>query len=276
MKTSLTKSLDLYYYNPHKPLVKGRLGRLLRSRKRIDNFGDLLGPLMVPAILERRGLKLPAPGRPGRAKRTLLTVGSILHFARDGDVVWGSGRNGRMPDRMHRFRHLDVRMTRGPLTRDFLMQRGIDVPATVYGDPGLLLPYLFPHVAAMTREARHDVTFVPHMHDCVPLEHAHLTIDPRRPFWEVVERIARSRLVVSSSLHGIIIAEALGLPARCVRSREQGDFKYRDYYLGTGRGEYTVASTVEEALSLGGEAPAVFSPEAMLSTFPYELFDADI
>lgn len=42
--------------------------------------------------------------------------------------------------------------------------------------------------------------------------------------------------VYSSSLHGIILAEAYGVPAVMFRSYDKSvDFKYLDYYASTGR-----------------------------------------
>ena len=49
--------------------------------------------------------------------RRLLAVGSILHLARDNDVVWGSGVHGKIVVRRHQFKQLDAREVRGPLTR---------------------------------------------------------------------------------------------------------------------------------------------------------------
>ena len=44
--------------------------------------------------------------------------------------------------------------------------------------------------------------------------------------------------IVSSSLHGICVAEAYGIPAVWVRLADNivgGEFKFRDYYASTGR-----------------------------------------
>src|SRR5262245_34695642 len=57
------------------------------------NFGDYLSSVIVSKMAADAGCFLdeerPVPVR-------LLGIGSILHFARDGDVVWGSGVNGKI------------------------------------------------------------------------------------------------------------------------------------------------------------------------------------
>jgi len=48
----------------------------------------------------------------------------------------------------------------------------------------------------------------------------------------------KCRKIVSSSLHGIIIAETFGIPTAWLRCSDKivgGEFKYHDYYLGSGR-----------------------------------------
>src|SRR5690349_3382462 len=52
------------------------------------NFGDYLSSVIVTKIAADAGLFLDEE-RPSPAR--LLAIGSILHFARNGDIVWGSG-----------------------------------------------------------------------------------------------------------------------------------------------------------------------------------------
>lgn len=75
-------------------------------------------------------------------KNKLLSIGSVMHFAKDNDSIWGTGINGKINESHLKFKNLDVRAVRGPRTREFLMGRGIMVPE-IYGDPGLLLPMFF-------------------------------------------------------------------------------------------------------------------------------------
>lgn len=238
-------------------------------RKRMDNFGDLLGPLIARRLVEARGLLPP----PQEHRRRLLAVGSILHLARPGDVVWGAGVNGHDVDEHHEGASLDVRAVRGPVTRGFLQARGATVPE-VYGDPGLLLPLACPEVREWATTKRHEVTVVPNLWEAAAFRkrYGKVVVHPQASLEKVLRRIAASELVVGSSLHGLIVAEALGIPARLVHPGVDPVLKYDDYYGGTGRQHFSPAETVEEATRLGGEPPPRWSPEPLLDAFPADLW----
>jgi pyruvyltransferase len=98
-------------------------------------------------------------------------------------------------------------------------------------------------------------------------------IDPMRAWNVVVTDILKYRLVLASSLHGLIVAEAYGIPARFVRLTPlEGELKYADYYEGTGR-TYTCASSLQEALELGGEPAPKFDCMPLMQAFPYDIWD---
>lgn len=235
------------------------------------NFGDFLSRVIVELILASRGLTL---GDETRESFQLMAVGSVLHFASDGAVVWGSGVNGKMPVEQHTFRSLDVRAVRGPLTREFLASRHITVPE-VYGDPGLLLPLLAPQ--RFQRTAAMGPGFVPNLNDLAELDTRDMrdvpVVSPLHGWNRCVEAILRHDLILASSLHGLIIAEAYGIPARYVRlSETENLFKYRDYYAGTGRPNFCFARSVAEGLEMGGEVDPVFDSSKLMQAFPFDLW----
>jgi pyruvyltransferase len=222
-------------------------------------------------MLARHGLTL---GDETKDRHRLFAIGSVLHFASDGAVIWGSGVNGKIPADRHTFRNLDVRAVRGPFTRGFLMERSIAVPE-VYGDPGLLLPHLTPGRFVATREK--GPVFVPNLNDLTVLNeikgHSVPIISPVTSWNRCISALLQHSLVLSSSLHGIVIAEAYGIPARYVRlTDEENLFKYRDYYAGTGRAQFSYASSIAEGLEMGGETAPIFDPEPLLRAFPFELW----
>lgn len=260
--------VELIHFNPSRPVISGWYGHLLPLRRRLNNFGDLLGPLVVHAVLKERRID---PNASTARHARLLSVGSILHFARTGDVVWGTGRNGKIPDSAHRFDDLDVRAVRGPLTRRFLEARGIRV-AGVFGDPGLLIPRVFPELLVRARKPTRPFLHVPNFNDFERAERSSALLDPRSPVKVCLDAIAESELVVGSSLHAIIVAEALGIPARLIRSPVEDEFKYADYYLGTGRPDFRPAATLEEALRLGGEQLPSIDLAPLIDAFPVDLW----
>jgi pyruvyltransferase len=259
----------VFSWNPRKSRLPLRLTKRLPIEigRRVNNFGDLLGPLLVSRILSMHEID----AREVVGDHRLLSVGSVLHFARDHDVIWGSGVNGKKPETDYVFRTLDVRAVRGPRTRAFLSDRGVEAPA-IFGDPVLLLPLVAPELVTCSRTKRHRLTVVPNFNDLAAYPSTSEILDPRSPVEVCLRRIAQSEFVVGSSLHAIVVAESLGIPARLIASATEDPFKYEDYYLGTGRLEAETADNVEEALRMGGEREPVFDATQLLNAFPLDLW----
>lgn len=236
---------------------------------RINNFGDLIGPLIVAQLVEGHAVAAPTatPERP-----RLLAVGSVLHLAEDYDLVWGSGVNGKVSRSEMSAKHLDIRAVRGPLSGDILRSRGHSVPVT-YGDPALLLPLLFPQTALWALTKTRSMTVIPNFNDMSAFDPADpAVLSPRTDLWTLVRAIAESEFVVGSSLHAIIIAEALGVPARPITSAAEHYLKYFDYFAGTGRSHVVLATDVEEAIKLGGVRSGSPDLEGLLRSFPADLW----
>jgi pyruvyltransferase len=261
--------VDVFSWNPRRSRLPNALTKRLPIEvgSRVNNFGDLLGPLVVSRILAMHQID----PRTAPSNRRLLSVGSVLHFARDHDVIWGTGVNGKRPDSDYVFHTLDVRAVRGPRTRDFLSSRGVDAPA-IFGDPVLLLPIVMPELVSWSQAKQYPLTVVPNFNDFPTYEPASPLLDPQSPVEVCLKRIARSEFVVGSSLHAIVVAESLGIPARLISSSIEDSFKYEDYYRGTGRPEAEAASTVEEAICMGGENEPIFDATQLLGAFPLDLW----
>jgi pyruvyltransferase len=269
---TLIGPVEAIHWNPRKwrvPRVGTRFG------PRLNNFGDLLGPLIVERIARHENLVSTQHASQPRAR--LLSVGSVIHFGRDGDVVWGSGVNGKMGDASYVFRDLDVRAVRGPKTQAFLEGRGVEAPS-VYGDPALLLADLFPEYGLRSRPKRRSAVIMPNLNDIgtVSARYASDVVLPTAGLMHCLHAIAESEYVVASSLHAIVIAESLGIPSRLVLSRAESRFKYEDYYLGTGRDPIDPALSVESALADEIAAPALtWNPAPLLRAFPRDLWQAE-
>lgn len=253
------KELPLFYWNEK---WQGRI---------FVNFGDYISLKLVERII----------GGPVRAyikgqkniEKKLLATGSIISFAVDHDIVWGSGINGKLLKvKDYKFKTLDIRSVRGPLTRDFLMQHFQAECPEIYGDPALLVPWFFPEFTKKEKPS-YDYTIIPHYSEehLFPKDEWDNVVFSTDPWDKVIERILDSRFVISSSLHGIIIAEAYGIPARLLRmTSNEPIFKYQDYYSGTGRPLFSYATTINEALEMGGEPPFQCDLEKIYRAFPFE------
>lgn len=192
------------------------------------NFGDVLSRYIVRAALGRPVVHASSSPR-------LLAVGSILRLAKPGDMVWGSGLSMPSPVQPH----VEIRAVRGPLTRSEVVGQGLSCPQ-IYGDPALLVGRIFDS-SDVTKDGR--VGVLPHYVDkemarrlCggAKINLIDVLAEPAK----VIAEICKCSIVYSSSLHGIICAEAMGVPAVWVQFSDGvrgGVFKFKDYYLASNR-----------------------------------------
>lgn len=171
----------------------------------------------------------------------LLFIGSIVEeFTTPYSIIWGSGAISGQ--KRIKAKPKQVCAVRGRLTQSYLLDQGIECP-DVFGDPALLLP----HVYKPACKKKHKIGLIPHIDD---LEHpyvqhliqknsVHLIDFSEYGDWEeVIDEINECEYIVSSSLHGLIIADAYRIPnlwARFSNTVLGGDYKYLDYFSGVGR-----------------------------------------
>lgn len=229
------------------------------------NFGDDLSRVIVERILGR-SLKI---GSLETNKKLLFSAGSILHFARTNDVIWGSGFR-EIPLLENRFAYVDVRAVRGPRTREFLLRMGINCPE-IYGDPAILMSSLFPEFKK--QEPIYDYIIIPNIGEMRCFMAYTNVVLPTLPWYEIIKKITQSRLVISSSLHGLIVAESFGIPARLLKMTwVEPLLKYQDYYESSGRYNFSYATSVQDAIQMGGEEPGYIDREQLLEVFPWDYF----
>ncbi len=277
LQALLCCTLTVCHAEPSKPKPQVGLPLLYYREPHLINFGDYLSLKIVERIVGEKVVVYPRvfgiPPNPGEKK--LLAIGSIFSFARTNDVIWGSGINGKISNKKdYLFSQLDIRAVRGPLTRHYLMyELGIPCPE-IYGDPALLIPYLFPEFKKKENPSL-DYLIIPHYADMkyFPKTKYQNVIYPTEPWDRIINKIVDSKFVISSSLHGIIVAEAFGIPAKLLRvSETEKIFKFHDYYYGTGRYDFSYATSVEEALMKGGEKPINCDLKKLYESFPFEFW----
>ena len=208
------------------------------------NLGDNLSPYIVEKVSGARAVSghIKLPGK-------LCAVGSIINnrTLRSRSVFWGSGclhESVRLFSGSGLFpflpRKASFRAVRGPLTRETLLRAGYHCPR-IYGDPALLLPRFY---QPKTKRPLYDVGVVCHYShknllrfaDGIRVIDIERDIDEIEPF---IDEICSCRRIVSSSLHGIIIAQAYGISARQFVMVDfplmgSANRKFEDYYLSTG------------------------------------------
>lgn len=197
------------------------------------NFGDALTPWIIEKLSGAPAVFVPAESR----IRKFMVSGSVLNWADDAATVWGTGL-ASMNDHVNP--KAEILAVRGPLSHMIAAREGAKCPA-VYGDPALVLPRLIP-----PSPKTHRFGIVPHYLDLqfvvaswqLELLGADLlVIDPLQPVDQVVAQITSCETILSSSLHGLIVAGAYDIPAAWVTFGAVlgGDgMKFTDYFLSVG------------------------------------------
>lgn len=244
------------------------------------NLGDYFGVIVVNWMLQRKGLSLDDYVE---KKKHLLTVGSGAVKSYQNMTIWGSGVERELPQRVRRFfqkswhRKLDIRAVRGPMSRAYLMKLGHKCPE-VYGDPAILMPLIYSKLAI--GRGKYDISIVPQLVTEQGIREkypdAHIISMNTNDYKSVIDQIVQSKLIISSSLHGVILADAYGVPSIWYRGLGKDiDFKYKDYYASTGRTVEKIPTTIEEAMDCEPLPLPDLKPlqEGLLNSFPYDLWD---
>ncbi len=209
------------------------------NRRARKNFGDVLGPTLIEHL----------SGRPVQFAEILqsdiVTIGSILEnehcvagtWSDYRGIVWGTGRmNAHAPLALP---HAHVLALRGLWSRQHTKLGPLEAP--ILGDPGLLA-----HLLAPSRTVkRYQLGIIPHFLELDAPRVARLAaisseikiVDMTEPVTDVIATVASCHNVLSSALHGLILADSLGIPNQWLRldiknDREAGipPSKYLDYY----------------------------------------------
>ena len=200
-----------------------------------NNWGDVLNSVIVKHLSGQEIIWASPFDYRIPIKHTV--IGSVLHSIDANTIVWGTG--AMSANLIPAVKPASICAVRGPLTRELLIGRGIDCPE-IYGDPALLYPKFFnPDV-----KKEFDLGIIAHYVDQQHpwLEYARSCgakiINIRGGVKQVIDDIKSCDRIASSSLHGIIAADAYGIPSIWIElsDKVQGDgFKFRDYYLSVNR-----------------------------------------
>ncbi|MDQ0467178.1 polysaccharide pyruvyl transferase family protein [Labrys wisconsinensis] len=279
------------------------------------NLGDALSAVIV-CVMSGRPI---ARTNFHRDAERLVAVGTIAHAMKFGTVhLWGTGldatRNAVNPETRRYVRPPDtvfrVHAVRGPRTAAVLRAEGIAVPEA-YGDPVWFLPRIFPMDGV---EKTHELGVILHLSELerqTPEAGAQAAFRRYRipealagkiriintlsaPTLEALRaktrEIAACRRILSTSFHGMVIAEAYGIPCAWFAPHGDGpvtldardsdammDHRLRDFYSGTRRPRFLAygQDRVEEtdwkaaiAAIDAGHVPADVDPTGLFEAFP--------
>lgn len=233
------------------------------------NLGDNISPVIVDYMAKIRNIQL---NKTVNGTKHLFAVGSIITAGPQDCTVWGSGLlNTKILNRLAT-RKLDIRAVRGPLTRIILLDQGYNVPE-VYGDPAILMPLIYDVAVAK----KYAIGLITHFNEAVEndsddsFHRINIVTDDYQNF---VKEIKSCNLIISSSLHGIIFAEAYGVPA--ILLKPNCDLlKYYDYYYSTGRYRFPMLENLSELNSVcAPEIPDFRTMQGdLLAAFPSDLWE---
>ncbi len=204
------------------------------SWDRGTNFGDAFNPFLLEMLVGRKVRWVNY----NYSREYLMCAGSILHKANSNAIVWGSGfmsEDANVKDVPKK-----ICAVRGPKTRSRLLELDLSCPE-IYGDPALLIPLIYkPKI-----NKKYKLGIVPHYVDKAnPLLSNFIDQDvlilniTMEDQYKFINELLSCEMLVSSSLHGIILADAYKIPSMWIEFSDKvkgNGFKFLDYFLSVKR-----------------------------------------
>eukprot|EP00048_Salpingoeca_helianthica_P021193 m.10879 g.10879 ORF g.10879 m.10879 type:complete len:724 (+) comp5687_c0_seq1:165-2336(+) len=280
--TCATQTMPVFFWN-------GRVGMWKRG-----NFGDDFNIAIMTFMLnvthtsvkrvDQKYILPVSPAAPATNSNhpKLLAVGSVLAFARTGDVLWGVGVHEKSLSKVdwEGVKRTTITALRGPLGCAALKKEGVLKCGEGVGDPALFAPVVWPWLRP-SANPKHARCYIPHHFDevFVPMATSlgyNVILSSQSPI-KVAEAMMQCAHVVSSSLHGLIFADAFGIPATWLRNvsspvAEEGVLKYRDHFASTGRVVTPTESLADPPTPIPRLAPEKLKRLlfGLIDSFPYD------
>jgi pyruvyltransferase len=198
-----------------------------------NNFGDAVNHYLVLKISG----KMPVYVEPNTPEKKVMVTGSILNNEVNNAIVWGCGianENDKIP--LH-----DIRAVRGRLLWNKLKYLAYDIQKIAIGDPCLLLPLYY----KPKTKKQYNIGIIPHyietkdFFDKINMTREQLedsgilVIDVNNQIETFIQQVVSCETILSSSLHGLICADAYGIPSTYIKITDKvlGDgFKFIDWF----------------------------------------------
>ncbi len=177
-------------------------------------------------------------------EKVVYGIGSIIDYADRRTVVWGSG----FREFESKTKCKDFRLVRGILSRN-----KIGNPLLKIGDPALLLPLFY---RPKNSQNKKSTVIVPHFTEYEYFKRTYgnkfdiLKIETN-DIEDFIDQIASAKFILSTSLHGIIIAHAYGIPALWIKKGyiQSSEFKFLDYFSSVDIEAYPPIQNIEDLLN---------------------------
>ncbi|MBQ8722811.1 MAG: polysaccharide pyruvyl transferase family protein [Opitutales bacterium] len=256
-----------------------------------QNWGDDLNAHFLSPLFSKKLFFLSPPQK----QIQYQFIGSIIFPDAQNQkrIIWGSGLlNPKDCPGKSGFENQTFLAVRGPLTRKVLTQNGIECPE-IYGDPALLLPRFFDYTPP-PKEKRRGVgivsawwehknpAFFNFMKKAEAAGAQRIKTRGYGDWRDFIKEICNSEFVISSSLHGVIVAEAYKIPCVWVvfspkQQNEDHYFKYWDFYQSIGKNipkpflvtENTTLAELREIASRW--TPGEINTDALVAACPFPL-----
>jgi pyruvyltransferase len=203
-----------------------------------NNWGDKVNPYLFEKLTGKKVISSNSIFN-FLNKTKILGVGSLIVGDLSNSVIWGSGVIAEQIKL--EIKPKEILALRGHYSLKKIQEVGGN--CEIFGDPVLLFPDFFSNKNV---EKKYKYGIIPHFKDktsvgiqkIAQLQNPEIKIiDIQSSVEEFVIDVLSCENILSSSLHGLILADTYGIPTcRIVLSNklEGGDFKFYDYYSGVG------------------------------------------
>lgn len=238
-----------------------------------NNFGDELSKYITTKLINKDKYELVF--NQNNIPLNIVCIGSYIHRAKNNTFIFGSGVRtpNNIENQGHNYKHLNVCSVRGPLTRDYLMNKNQSVPE-IYGDPALILPKFYKPV--IIDKLKDKIGIVPHKTNYSKYINKidtskYYLINPVDKWQDVINYICSCKAIISSSLHGLICSDAYNIPNVWLDEfkLQEGDFKFKDYFASQGREYVKIKHLNTYDSSLLYRRGNTIDLDKLLKTFPF-------
>lgn len=194
-----------------------------------QNFGDYLNTYLVEKITGKKPILFFPNSKLSSFIKHSIMIGSVINKSSTSTYVWGSG----IIKKNEKIRGGKFLAVRGPRTARRLEELGFKAPK-VYGDPAVLLPLIYENAAPV----KYEIGIIPHFFNYNTIvefdydKEKILVIDLLSDDVEsVLNQMLSCKKIISTSLHGLILAHAYQIPAIWWKYSELNgdDVKFYDY-----------------------------------------------